>query len=260
MFQQNTTNPPGKKFTLSMNYSFICVLLLVVIGVMLFFWKPWSHTTAVTRKISVTGTATIKAVPDEYQLSPYFEFDNADRAKNTADATAMGSQVTAKLKELGVKDTQIKSSTNSYDKFIGYSPSSDATTASLQLAYTITLGSKDTAQKVQDYFLGLNAKGQISPQATFSEAKSKILQAQAQSKAVEDAKAKGEKTASEVGAKLGKVITIKNDGSGDTNPCGYGGLCMGASLATSDAKAESIPVQSGENEFSSSVLVEYELR
>ena len=257
MFQEKVSNQSGKKLTVSLSFSFICVLLLIVIAVMLFLWKPWSSISSTTRKITVTGDATIKAEPDEYQLSPYFEFDNTDRTKNTNDASTMSQQVSTKLKELGVKDTDVKSSTNSYDRFIGYAPTNQSNTSSLQLAYTITLASKATAQKVQDYFLTLNPKGQISPQATFSEAKRKDLEAQARSKAIEDAKAKGQKTAAEVGAKLGKVITVTDEGS-SSGGCGLEGLCAGAMLKATDA-AVSIPVQSGQNDFTASVQVEYVL-
>ena len=104
MFQQNPANPTAMKLTIRLSFSFICVLLLIVIAVMLFLWKPWSNVVSSARKISVTGQATIKSEPDEYQLSPYFEFDSADRTKNTTDASTMGQHITAKLKELGVKE------------------------------------------------------------------------------------------------------------------------------------------------------------
>lgn len=209
--------------------------------------------------MSVTGEAQIKAVPDEYVITPYFEYSNADRAKATEDLTKQGTEITAKLKELGVKDEQIKSNTNGYDRYYTATTPSDNSASTLQLQYTITVDTKDMAQKVQDYLLTLKPKGQISPIAQFSEGKRKELESQARDKAIEDAKAKATKTAKQLGGKIGKVVTI-SDGSS------YGGgpIAISGMASTMDIKegvtTSSLPVQVGQDEFNYSVSVEYELK
>lgn len=263
MYEEKPTNHvAAKKLQLTFDYRLVCVVLLIAIGVMLFLWKPW-NSTGTDRKVSVTGQATIKAAPDEYVLNPYFVFTGPDDAKDKRDAAAQATQVSAKLKELGVKDTQISSTTDSYDN---YQPVTNAdgtvsSAPSINLRYTITLSDKAIAQKAQDYFLGSGAKGQLSPIVSFSDAKQKSLEADARDKAIADAKTKATKSAEQVGAKLGKVVTIADQGTG--GGCGGGGLCNGINLSTSDIKASaspSIPVQSGLNEFTFSVQVEYQLR
>lgn len=245
------------KLQISINLRYVVVLLLVIIGIMLFLWKPWDGTSSVTRKVSVSGEAKIKAVPDEYVLSPYFEFTNADRTKATEELTKLGTLVTAKLKELGVKDEQIKSSTSGYERY-SYLPT-DTLANTLQLQYTVTVGDKDMAQKIQDYLLTLKPKGQISPMAQFSETKRKELEEQARDKALADAKARATKTASQLGAKIGKVLTV-------ADAVGYGGgpIAISGMASTMEAKLDttvsSLPVQVGQDEFSYSVSVEYELK
>jgi len=261
MFNTNNNQPGYSRHTLSIDYRVISLVLFLVLAVCVFLWKPWAPTAATTRKITVSGTATVKGIPDEYQMNPYYEFTGL-HAKNVTDATAMSDQVTAKLKELGVKDSEISSNTNAYDK---YAPNGAETNdETLQLSYTIKLSSKDKAQKVQDYFLTTTAKGQFSPYATFSQNKQKELDGQARSNAIVDAKARAQKTASEVDAKIGKVVTV-SDGSSSGGGCGPYGLCAGANLSTSavavdSVKESSIPIQSGQNEFTTTVQVEYELR
>lgn len=243
------------KITLQISWKILSILLAIVILGMFAMWRPWTNETAAVRKISVSGEATIKAVPDEYTLSPYFEFANTDRTKAAEELTTQSKTITAKLKELGVKEEQIKSSTNDYDRY-GFTVPESGTSSSLQLQYTITVTDKDIAQKVQDYLLTLKPKGQISPYATFSEAKKKELQVQARDKAIEDAKDKATKTASQFGAKVGKVITV-TDGASYGGPIAYDGV------STLEAKADatsSVPVQPGQNDFSYSVSVEYELK
>ena len=242
-----------KQVTIKLSWSFLCALLVITNVITIFLWKPWNTSSAATRKVTVSGQATIKAVPDEYVLSPYFEFTNADRTKATAELIGLSTTTTAKLKELGVKDEQIKSNTNGYDKY-SYSMPVDNTTNTLQLQYTITVNDKDLAQKIQDYLLTLKPKGQISPQAQFSEGKKKELEDRARTTAIDDAKGKAQKSASQLNAKVGKVIAI-SEGNSYGGPITYGTAEM--SLKSSDA---SVPVQVGQNDFSYSVSVEYELK
>ena len=245
------------KLNISISWTIVSLLLVLTNITTVILWKPWNSTSAVTRKVSVSGEAKIKAVPDEYVLSPYFEFANADRIKATEELTKQGATITAKLKELGVKDEQIKSSTTGYDRY-SYAPT-DTLANTLQLQYTITVSDKDMAQKVQDYLLTLKPKGQISPAAQFSETKRKELETQARDKAIADAKTRATKTAEQLGAKIGKVITISDGSSYGGGPIAISGMAstMEAKL---DTTVSSLPVQVGQDEFNYTVSVEYELK
>ena len=241
----------SSKLTIRMSWSFVCALLLIANAVTIYLWKPWNSVSE-QRKITITGEALLKATPDEYVLTPYFEYTDADKTKAMKQLTEQAAAVTAKLKELGVKDEQIKSTTSSYDT---YNYPSTTTTDKTQLYYTITLSSKDIAQKVQDYLITLNPKGQISPQASFSESKRKELDAQAREKAIDDAKAKATKMAEQLKVRIGKVITV-NDGISD-GPIAYG---VALDAKTSSAEASSMPIQTGQDEYRYSVSIEYEVK
>ena len=91
---------------------------------------------------------------------------------------------------------------------------------------------------------------------TFSEKKRKELEEQVRTKAIDDAKAKAEKTASQLGSKVGKAINV-SDGAGYGMPIAYGSVgTMEARLDTS----ASVPVQEGQDKFRYSVSVENELK
>ncbi len=252
MFKLVNSASPATRLKLSVDYRLVSVALLAVLVLCVFLWKPWNKTET-ARNITVTGSATVRAAPDQYQLSPYFEFTTGAHVTLVSSAVAMSTQVSAKLKELGVKDTEISSSTNSYDKYL---PATDgSTTDSVRLNYTITLTSKDTAQKVQDYLLTTSAKGQITPYASFSEVKQKQLEADARDQAIKNAKDKALKSAEQVSSRLGKVIKISDDSVSNIRP-----IMAEASGASLDTAKQSIPIRTGLNEFSVNLQIEYELR
>lgn len=250
--------PLKEGVTLRFSWLFVSVVLAIIIIVMTIIWKPWQDTASSTRKISVTGEATIKAEPDEYVLSPYFEFTNVDRSKASAELNAQSTTINAKLKELGVKDEQIKSNTNGYDKYGYYGSPTDMNT--LTLSYTITLNDKDIAQKAQDYLLTLKPKGQLSPLAHFSETKSKELQLKAREKAIDDAKHNAEITAKQFNAKVGKIVTVSDTGLAG-GPVTYSTQGMTATDAKLESSSiSSLPIQVGQDEYKYSISVEYELK
>ena len=253
----------SESLKLSISWRLLCVVLLIANLATVALWRPWVTIATSTRKVSVTGETTLKAVPDQYQLNPYFEFTNTDRSAATAELTKLSTEITAKLKTLGVKEEQITSNTNAYDKYDYAQPVAPSVTNTLQLNYTITVEKKELAQTVQDYMLTLKPKGQLSPQATFSETKRKELEATAREKAIDDAKAKAKKTAQQLGAKLGKVISISDATRGGPIPLMSADAVkpmMAPAAGEATASSGSVQVQPGQNDFSYTVSVEYEIK
>lgn len=259
--KENTMNNAVKNsgITLKLTWTMVIIIVLVATNVAsLLVWKPWQEKVSAARKITMSGEAIIKTEPDEYILAPYFEFTNANRAKATEQLAAQSTTITAKLKELGVSDVQIKSSTNGYDRFYNTVPG-DPTANTLQLQYNITVGSKDLAQKVQDYLLTMEPKGQLSPMPQFSEQKRKQLESEAREQAMNDAKQKAEKTAKQLDAKVGKALNV-SDGAGYGMPISMGGAVTMEARAADVSAMSSVPIQAGLDEFRFSVTVEYELK
>lgn len=240
----------------SLIYKIIVAGLLVVIAIMLGLWHPWSSSADEGRTVSVSGEAKLKAAPDQYVFNPIYEFKNEDKAKALAEQTDKNNQIIAKLKELGVKDSDIKNNASGYSDSYSVEPASpEQTTYSLSL--TITVSDKDLATKVQDYLVSTNPEGQVTPQASFSETKRKELENQARDTATKDARAKAEQIAKNTGAKLGKVKSIQ-DGGGFGQP--ITALYEDSVASSSSATKQSMQIQPGENELNYTVSVSYYLK
>lgn len=239
---------------------FNIINLLLLAGIflsVLMFWQPWDQAvTANTRKITVTGTATVEAEPNQFQFSPRYTKDSTD------EITKLNDQIVATLKNIGVEDSQIKNNASRYGSTRAYyivetEDGKDETTLSL----TITVDSKDLAQKVQDYLITTNPSGSITPYASFSTTKEKELQDKARGNAIKDARKKAQQTADGLGVKIGKVITVSEGSSG--GGCGYGSICpvaldSVASNEVGETKA-SITVQPGTDEYTYSFTVVFAL-
>ncbi len=259
MTSDNPKNLNGSAagFVLRMNYRVIVVVLLVVIAVMLAIWKPWSSSRLdENRTVKVTGETTVTAVPDEFVFYPTYEFKNTDKQTAINDMTKKSDEIVKKLKELGVADNEVKTSADGNDYSYYYSETDREPTYSLRL--TVTVKSREQAQKVQDYLVTTAPLGSIAPQANFSEAKRKELQAKARDEATKDARAKAEQSAKNLGFKLGEVKSV-DDGAG------FGGIypMPATEKVTLDMRtsgAPSLGVQPGENDLPYSVTVVYYFR
>lgn len=245
------TSSSNRKVNLTVDLRLVIAALLVAIVAMLIIWKPWSSTGASSRTVEVTGDATISAKPDEYVFYPNYQFKNADKAAALEELTKKSDEVVAKLKDLGVDDSKIKTDSSGYDMPMYYDTDSKDATYNLQL--TVTVSKLDLAQKVQDYLVTTNPTGSVSPQASFSDAKRKSLESEARDKATKDARSKADQMAENLGFSLGKVKSIQDDaGFGDVFP-----LARGAAMSAEDAATSSFKVMPGENDLNYSVSVTY---
>jgi len=227
--------------------------LLVAILSLLVWSAPWnSNNNSSERTITVTGETTIKAVPDEFTFSPYFQESGMDKDVIKTSLTKKTNATVEKLTELGVKKDNITLDASSYDNWY-YRANEEGT---LTINLKIVVSDKGIAQKVQNYLLTLDVKGQISPRASFSKAKQKTLDAQAVEEASNDAKSKAETQANLFNAKLGKALTI-NQGSDSI----FFGLreVVAQPLALKDSPTATLPVLPGRNEYNQKVTVVYEL-
>jgi uncharacterized protein YggE len=237
--------------------SIIIVLLLVTIGSLLLFWKPWDVAiNANTRRITITGQASTKAEPDQFVFSPSYSKDTTDQA------TKLNDEIVAKLKSLGVTDAQIKNNASRYGSpELYYKVPVTGGKQQTTLSLTITLNDKKLAQKVQDYLVTTNPDGTITPYPSFSTDKRKELENKVRDQAIADARQKADKTASGLGAKIGKVISVSEGSGGGVYPNAMdsaAGSEGGASVAPSTTD-KSLGVQPGSDEFNYSVTVVFVL-
>jgi len=238
-------------------------LLIVVIVGMLAVWKPW---TATTRTVSVTGSGTISAAPDEYTLNATYEKQAADAATATSQVAELGNGVVAKLKDLGLTDAQIRT-TNGTQGVIKpmYAPaptSSPGTEASATYAVVVTVSDKALAQKASDYLSTTPVQYAVSTSSTFSTSAWKKFQDQARTAALEDARAKASETASQLGVRLGDVKTVTDS----TSQGGYVVPMVGAagsaldSASSSSATVAAPTLEGGSQDVTFSVTATYGIR
>lgn len=243
----------NNNITLKLNLRIVCVVLLLIIAGMLAVWQPWSSDNAVTRKITITGDATVKATPDEFVFYPTFERTGTDLSALRDELNAFGNQLLNDIQKLGIAKSDIKLNSSSYENYGDTITADKDQTFTLQV--TITTHDQTKAQKVQDYLASTDAKGQLTSQPTFSDAKRKQLENTARQQALADARKKAEQTASNVGAKLGKVLEVNDQSTGG----GIMPLTAAGSNLSMDSKA-GLPVTPGTDELTSTVQVVFELK
>lgn len=242
----------SQTITFKINWRLVSLLLALGLVAMLLLWRPWSvHYGPNNRTITVTGQTTIKEAPDEFVFTPNYDFTNADKTAALAALTAKQAEVVTGIKKLGVADKSIKTdSSGSRD----YNYDDTAKTYTYNFTPTVTVSSRDLAQKVQDYLVTTDPTGSVSPNAQFSDTLRKKLETAARGAATKDARTKAEQSAANLGFKLGAVKSVDDSGSG--------GIFMpmmsrGALSVAADAEQTKIAVQPGQNDLEYSVTVVY---
>lgn len=248
----------SNSITVKFDLRIVCGVLIAIIVVMLAIWQPWHQTSSTTRKITITGDATVTGTPDEFVFYPSFQKTGVDNKQLAADLNAYGNKLQQDLMKLGVAEKDITLDSSSYDDYpIAYDTvGSQSNNQTFTLSATITTHNKDQAQKVQDYLATTDAKGQITPQAQFSNAKQKQLSNEARLKAIADAQSKADATAKSLHVKVGKVLTISDDSAGGVTPR----LMMGANIASDSATTTALPVTASQSEVNSTVTVTFSLK
>lgn len=245
-----------KAVTLRVNPWWLSAVLAVGLVAVVALWRPWdSQPSASDRTVSVSGSATLKAEPDEYVFYPSYEFKNADKTAGLKELTAKSDEVVAGLKKAGVADKDIKTNASGYRDYYFYDEESKTHTYTLQV--TAVTHTRDAAQKAQDYLLTTNPSGAVTPQATFSTAKQKELEAKGRDQATKEARAKADQQAKNLGFKLGAVKTVSDsDRGGYPVPI----LMEGDVKASPSSGSTSLAVQPGENDLTYTVQVTYYIK
>ncbi|QQS19311.1 SIMPL domain-containing protein [Candidatus Saccharibacteria bacterium] len=246
-----------KALTLRVNPWWLNAVLLAGLVATLLMWHPWTGTPRSSSDVvTVSGTATITAEPDEYVFYPSYEFKNSDKAVGLAELTAKSEEVVAGLKKAGVADKDIKTNASGYRNYYYYNEESRAHTYALQV--TATTRTRETAQKVQDYLLTTDPSGAVTPQATFSKAKQKELEAKGRDQATKEARTKADQQAKNLGFKVGKVKSVQDS----NNDYGYPMPLAETmdSAKTVAPSSQSLAVQPGENNLTYTVQVTYYIR
>jgi uncharacterized protein len=240
---------------LTLDLRFVTFLLLVIIGVMLALWKPWQG--AGGKTITVSGEATVSAVPDEFIFSPNYQKKAATSNEAISQVSKLGNEIVAKLKELGITDDKIKTSVTSNPS---YEPLTGKQSSEYAALYSViaTVNDKELAKKVLDYIATTPTLYGVSPQSTFSKETRKKLESEARGKGLADARTKANQTAQELGVKLGKISKVTEGG-------GFGGpiTIFDRKVAMPEIANQSTTppiLQTGNEDVNFTVNVEYQIR
>ncbi len=207
------------------------------------------------RTISVRGTGKVRVVPDHLVLAIQV---NVPRAESAAEALSRNSKLTADviavLKRFNVADADIQttrvalSPVYDYDKrvspppIIGYS---------VQNELRVMIRKMDDAGRIIDQAARAGATG--FGRLQYESSRRTELEREALKKAADDARTKADLLARQLGATLGRVLTISE--STAPAPPSIVPMAMEARAASID-----VPVMPGEIEITATVDVVFELK
>lgn len=244
----------GTSITIKFDYRWVIAALLIIITVMLLLWRPWeARYDRDARTVTVIGETTVKAVPDQFEFYPSYTFKNVDKITAQNEATAKSKDVTSRLKELGIGETKIKTSINTYPDYSVSGPTGETV---YTLAINIIVNDKKKMQDVLEYIATTNAEGMVTPNPNFSDAKRKELESTARDQATKEARKKAEQAAKNLGFRVADVKTV-NDGAGFGSSVPIYAMTGNEAGKANDAVDSFLP---GENDLQYSVTVEYYIR
>jgi uncharacterized protein len=213
---------------------------------------------AKTATISVSAEGTANAVPDMAVIN-LVVLREAETAREALDAnTAAMTEVLKALKEDGIEDRDLQTSDFSIQPRWVYPKTNDGSETPKIAGYQVSNGLTVRIRELErlgdildaSVTLGVNQGGQIAftndkPDETISEARKN---------AVEKAKRKAEEMAGAAGVKLGRIVSMSEQSySNPPMPMAR------ADMMKMSAESAPVPVAAGENQYSVSVSMTFEL-
>jgi len=203
--------------------------------------------------ISVAGEGKVSAKPDIGQVSLSVVSSAKTVAVAQKDNTDKMNKITKAMKELGIKEEDLK--TTNYNVAPSYQYSNGKSEIiGYEITQTLEVKIRDL-EKVGNILsrasvAGANQVGALS--FTFDDPEK--LNTQARQKAIDNAKAKAQDLAKSLGVSLGKVVSFSESTAGAAVPMysAKEALGMGGGNAVSD-------IQTGQNEINSNVNISYEI-
>lgn len=235
-----------------------CIFLCLFIYTKLFGPIPFSVNSITTTKsnlFTVQGTGDATGVPDTAQLNLGVNktAPTVQEAQNQVNTVI--NQITAQMKNLGVKEKDIKTTNYSVNPNYDYNSGTQtingyAVTAQVQ----VNLQSVDKANQAIDTATKAGATDVGNVQFVLNEDKKQALEDQARKEAIDKAKAKAQSIAKASGIRLGRLIDVQETpDAGVVRPMEFQTT---AKLATDTAPTTQL--NPGENKVTSNITLSYE--
>lgn len=217
-----------------------------------------------TNTISVSGEGEVFAVPDTATFSVTVQETAKDVQTAQTAATKKNNDIIAYLKDSGIDAKDIQTTDYSvnpqyeYNQTVctnTYCPPGRQTLTGYQVSTTLTVKVRDT-NKAGDLLSGVGSKGasQVSS-LSFTIDDQKALEAEARGKAIDEARAKADALAKQLGVSIVRVVGFNEN----SNYPVYYAKTMAAGMAM-DSVAPAPEIATGQNKITSNVNVTYEIR
>ncbi len=217
-----------------------------------------------TNVISVTGKGEVNAVPDIASVS----FDISKEAKTVKEAqdqvSKVEGEVLSSLKTNGIEDKDIKTTNSSFYPKYEYTntlcrgyvcPPGKSEIVGYTVSETITvkIRNTDNAGKVIADLGALGVSSLSGPNFTIDDEEG--LKAEARKKAIEDARAKAEVLAKDLGVNLGKITSFSENSNNGIYP-----YYAKTTLESFDTASSAPTLPKGENTITSEVTITYKIK
>ena len=206
------------------------------------------------RTITVTGTASAKAVPDLVTLTLGVETRRGTATEAYDDAGKTANAVAASLRGAGVSAVDLRTSGLNLRADLVWVEGQGQKVTAYVASTDLQVGIRSQADAPAAIAAAVAAGGDEIRINGIEQgfADSSSVTAQAQEAAWQDAVARAEQYASLASSRLGKVVSISQE------PLHGGPIPLGGMVRASFT-AESMPVEAGESSVSASIRVEWEL-
>lgn len=228
------------------------VVLLIALG--LFYFRPWQTTPE--QLISVTATGTARATPNVANITATITSTNPDIDIARQETDAAVTKSINGLKELGIPEKDIKtqniSAGQTYETMI-YPPGPRTTTNQYSVSLDITIRDFKTADQILALLTQNSASNIYGPNLQVDNAELETAKSQARQNAVENAKVKAGELAQAADRNIGKVISIKEQGD-------YGVPMPMYARGGADLLEKASTIQPGQDEVTITLLVDFNLK
>ena len=232
------------------------VVLAIAFGA---FWlKPWQ--TKPTETISVTAEGKAEVTPNIAKINATITSKNPNLDQARQENETKVSQIIVKLKELGVEEKDIQtqqiSSGRDYEiqpQTITFPPPIPFDKNQFSTSLEIVIRNFEISDEVISTLTKNGVSNIYGPNLTVSDEKLEEGKTQARGKAVESARTKAEQLAKLSGGKLGKAVSIKEQGD-------FGYPVPILARGEADLKEKASLIQPGQNEVTISLAVDFALK
>jgi uncharacterized protein len=244
-------------FTVKLGLVVVVGLICFVIAIQIAFASYSNVIPSSSKEMPVSGTAKKKVNPDSAQITLGKNVRGNNIGELQTKAATNVNTLTTKLKELGVKDEQMK--TSNYNLTPVYNKDNDITSYSINISVDVTLEKINPQDELIGKIINAGTAAGIDEvrNLNFYLADYNKVARELEDEAVADAKSLAQKRASSVGATLGRVIRVDFGGS---FPYYYGREMAASAPAATDSAKSSLDIKAGQVDLQTTVTVVYELR